>query len=65
MKQGGVDPLEMARTFNNGIGMVVIVAPNDVDAVFTALRQGSGEVYQIGEVTNVPGVEMRNILSWA
>lgn len=64
MKHGGVEPLEMARTFNNGIGMVVIVAPENVGKVLIELRQGSGEVYQIGEVTNVPGVEMRDIQSW-
>ncbi|TFK36905.1 aminoimidazole ribonucleotide synthetase [Crucibulum laeve] len=65
MKHGGVEPLEMARTFNNGIGMVVIAGPNEVDAVVKGLQQGPGEVYRIGEVTSVPGVEMRNVLSWA
>lgn len=63
MKLGNVDPLEMARTFNNGIGMVLIVEAERVEQVFKAL-QGPVAVYQIGEVTSTPGVEMRNILSW-
>ena len=63
MKLGNVDPLEMARTFNNGIGMVLIVEARRVKQVFKAL-QGPVAVYQIGEVTSKPGVEMRNILSW-
>jgi len=64
MKHGGVEPLEMAKTFNNGIGMIVIVAPENVGKTLAKLRQGSSEVYRIGEVTNVPGVEMRNTQSW-
>lgn len=66
MKQGGVEPLEMARTFNNGIGMVVITSPNNASAAAEALRKaGSAEVYQIGEVTSKPGVAMENIHVWS
>lgn len=64
MKHGRIEPLEMARTFNNGIGMVVIVGPNEVDAAVQALRAGEADVYQIGEVTATPGVEMRNTQVW-
>ncbi|KAE9400537.1 aminoimidazole ribonucleotide synthetase [Gymnopus androsaceus JB14] len=66
MKQGGVEPLEMARTFNNGIGMVVITSPNNASAAAEALRKaGSAEIYQIGEVTSKPGVAMENIHVWS
>lgn len=65
MQKGGVEPLEMARTFNNGIGMVIIVGPNDVDAVMAALRKGGqASVYRVGEVTTKSGVEMRNLDAW-
>lgn len=48
---GGVDPMEMHRTFNCGVGMVVIVAP-DAAADITALLRAAGEtVFQIGEIT--------------
>lgn len=64
MKHGGVDPLEMARTFNNGIGMVLVVEARQVEQVLKALQGGPAAVYQIGEVTSTPGVEMRNISTW-
>ncbi|PPQ64516.1 hypothetical protein CVT26_002055 [Gymnopilus dilepis] len=65
LKTGNVDPLEMARTFNNGIGMVLIVDPAHVDEVVQALSTGPKAVYRIGEVTDRPGVEMRNVMRWA
>jgi phosphoribosylformylglycinamidine cyclo-ligase len=47
---GGVAPQEMARTFNCGIGMVAIVAPNDADGVSLAL-EGAGEtIFEIGRI---------------
>ena len=64
MKHGKVDPLEMARTFNNGIGMVLVVEADQVERVFKVLQAGPAAVYQIGEVTSTAGVEMRNILTW-
>lgn len=35
---GRVDDVEMARVFNLGIGMVLVVAPGGVDAVLSAVR---------------------------
>jgi phosphoribosylformylglycinamidine cyclo-ligase len=40
--QGNIEPGEMARTFNCGIGMIVAVAPEDVEPV-TAQLAGAGE----------------------
>ena len=49
-EQGNVDPMEMYRTFNCGIGMVVIVSKDDV-AKTRALLEAEGEtVLQIGEI---------------
>jgi phosphoribosylamine--glycine ligase/phosphoribosylformylglycinamidine cyclo-ligase len=64
LKHGNVEPLEMARTFNNGIGLVLIVARENVDEVQQKLQGGESSVYKIGEVTSKPGVEMRNVLTW-
>jgi phosphoribosylformylglycinamidine cyclo-ligase len=36
MEAGAVEPAEMYRTFNMGVGMVVICGPSDVDAVLSA-----------------------------
>ncbi|KAJ6503291.1 aminoimidazole ribonucleotide synthetase [Mycena vitilis] len=66
MKHGGVAPLEMARTFNNGLGMVCIVSHKDVEVAIDALqRSGQAKVHKIGEVVTTPGVEMRNLEAWS
>ena len=41
---------EMARTFNCGIGMVVVVAPEDVDRVSRTLSEAGETVTAIGEL---------------
>ncbi|MGE4352258.1 MAG: phosphoribosylformylglycinamidine cyclo-ligase [Bdellovibrionales bacterium] len=41
---------EMARTFNCGIGMVVIVAASDADEITTLLTDAGEKVFRIGEV---------------
>ena len=48
--QGGIEPEEMARTFNCGIGMVVIVAADHVDAVTAALTDAGETVVRIGAI---------------
>jgi len=65
MKHGSVEPLEMARTFNNGIGLVVIVGRNQVDETVRRLQtSGEAEVHKIGEITGKSGVELRNLEAW-
>jgi len=64
MKHGAIDPLEMARTFNNGLGMILVVEETKVEEAMKALAAG-GPVYNIGEVTATSGVEMRNLEAWA
>ncbi|GAA5865437.1 hypothetical protein JCM3774_005636 [Rhodotorula dairenensis] len=65
MKLGRVDPNEMARTFNCGIGMVVVVAREQADAVERLLREsGKADVYRIGETVAGEGCEMRNLDAW-
>jgi phosphoribosylformylglycinamidine cyclo-ligase len=51
LQEGGrLAPEEMARTFNCGIGMAVIVSPEQADSVSAAL-EGSGEaVFEIGRI---------------
>ncbi len=64
MKHGSIEPLEMARTFNNGLGMILVVEKTKVEEAMKALAVG-GPVYNIGEVTATSGVEMRNLEAWA
>ena len=46
----GIDDHEMNRTFNNGIGMVVVVDPASAAAVAQTLRDGGETVYVIGGI---------------
>src|SRR5688572_16632471 len=48
--QGNIEPGEMARTFNCGIGMVAIVAPDDAAEVRDLLEQAGETSFEIGEV---------------
>ncbi len=48
--QGQIEPEEMARTFNCGIGMVAIVAADEAEAVTAALEAAGETVFAIGHV---------------
>ena len=48
--QGNIEPEEMARTFNCGIGMVVIAAEDEAEAVAAALAGAGETVFTIGRV---------------
>ncbi len=48
--QGNIEPGEMARTFNCGIGMAVLVAADAADAVAAALGEAGETVVRIGTV---------------
>jgi phosphoribosylformylglycinamidine cyclo-ligase len=46
----GINNQDMNRTFNNGIGMVVIVPPNAAQAAADVLQQAGETVYTLGHV---------------
>lgn len=47
---GNVEVVEMYRVFNMGIGMVVVVAADSVDAALESLNASGESTFQIGEV---------------
>jgi phosphoribosylformylglycinamidine cyclo-ligase len=47
---GNIAQNEMLRTFNCGIGMIVIVAPQDADAVAASFTRAGESVVRLGEV---------------
>ena len=49
-KTAGIDDTEMNRTFNNGIGMVVVIAAEQAQACATTLRESGETVYTIGQI---------------
>ena len=48
---GGVEWSEMYRTFNMGVGMILMVGEKDADAVTAALEKAGETSYRIGRVT--------------
>ncbi len=48
--QGNIEPKEMARTFNCGIGMAVVVAESDFDRAMSALTTAGETVHRIGHI---------------
>jgi phosphoribosylformylglycinamidine cyclo-ligase len=48
--QGHIEPGEMARTFNCGIGMALIVAEDDVKGVTQSLEDRGEKVFRIGDL---------------
>ncbi len=48
--QGNIEPGEMARTFNCGVGMVLAVAESDVTSVTADLEAAGETVFRIGDI---------------
>jgi phosphoribosylformylglycinamidine cyclo-ligase len=48
--QGNIEPGEMARTFNCGVGMVLAVAADDVEPVTKALAAAGETVLRVGRI---------------
>lgn len=47
---GNVEDVEMYRVFNMGIGMVIVLAPDTVDAALVSLNASGESTFHIGEV---------------
>jgi phosphoribosylformylglycinamidine cyclo-ligase len=50
--QGNIEPEEMARTFNCGVGMVIAVAESDVASVTADLEAAGETIYRIGHISS-------------
>ena len=46
----GIDDIEMNRTFNNGIGMVVVIGASEAAACAATLRAAGEQVFEIGVI---------------
>jgi phosphoribosylformylglycinamidine cyclo-ligase len=49
-RTAGIDAREMNRTFNNGIGMVLVIAPDHAQACADTLAARGERVYPIGRI---------------
>ncbi len=47
---GNVEQAEMYRTFNCGVGMVVVAAENDAESILQMLNENGTEAWQLGRI---------------
>ncbi len=50
-KEGGIEPLEMLRTFNCGVGMVLVVSKDSQEAVMNILQQQDEQPFVLGHLS--------------
>jgi phosphoribosylformylglycinamidine cyclo-ligase len=53
---GGMDEVELLKTYNSGIGMIVVVPQDKADEAVTLLRDMGETVFTIGTVVGTEGV---------
>jgi phosphoribosylformylglycinamidine cyclo-ligase len=61
-KKGNVTEAEMHRVFNCGIGMAIVVAPDQASAAMQALEREGEKVYRIGAIRNREANESQTIV---
>ena len=64
MKTGNVAPSEMARTFNCGVGMVIVVGEDKVEAALQSVREAGEEAFVMGKVEEGAGVRYVGMDKW-
>ena len=69
MRAGQIPPLELARTFNCGLGMLIVCAEDDVDLVTDALRDAGETVLVAGRIAAAedgqPAVSLMGANRWS
>lgn len=60
-KEGGLSELEMARTFNCGLGAVLVVSPVDAQMILHQLQAEEEEAWIVGSlVRKQPGETLKH-----
>ena len=60
-KIGGIARAEMDATFNNGLGLILVVGKQQADGLIRALRRAGEASFIIGEIRNGPrGAALRS-----
>ena len=54
-QNGNVEQMEMFRTFNCGIGMVVVVSEKDAENTLQILKENNTEAWQLGHIESSSG----------
>jgi phosphoribosylformylglycinamidine cyclo-ligase len=63
VQQGGMAQAELLKTFNAGIGMVLVVSADRADAITDLLAEAGETVHRIGEVTPGAGIRYQGKLA--
>ncbi len=58
MSEGNIPERDMFNTYNMGVGMTVVVSPEDADKAVKILKDCGEDAYVIGELTDGEGVIM-------
>lgn len=61
-RTGGMVEAELLKTFNCGLGMILVVAPEQADALTALLAEHGEDVTRIGAVTEIAGVQYKGVL---
>ena len=56
-RAGNLDDEEMLRTFNCGVGLILVVAASQGDAVLSAFKAAGEQPFVIGEIEPGRGVK--------
>ena len=51
-KTGNIPERDMFNTYNMGVGMSIVVSPEDVDTALEILRANGEDAYLIGEIVD-------------
>ena len=51
-KTGNIPERDMFNTFNMGVGMSIVVAPEDADTALRILRENGEDAYEIGTIVS-------------
>ena len=63
-RAGGIQPQEMARTFNCGIGMIAVISPEHLEEAIKIFSTAGETVYKIGVILSDDNKEPVEIKNW-
>ena len=61
-KTGDIPEHDMYNTFNMGVGMCVVVRPEDVDTALSILRENGDDAYVVGKIIKADGENQVSLL---
>ncbi|AWG04248.1 phosphoribosylformylglycinamidine cyclo-ligase [Trueperella pyogenes] len=60
-REGDIPARDMYNTFNMGLGMAIVVDPDDVDAALAVLAAAGEQATVVGVVTETEGIELEGV----